>query len=151
MNTGILIIAHAPLASAFRSVVGHVFAEHLPQVLSLDIPADADVPTYLEKAKQMVDQLQERALSKVESTPAGQAPPSVLVFTDAMGATPCNVAALLGREKHIRVVTGLNLPMIWRTVSYIGHPIEDLVQRAVTGGVQCIQEVDMHLDNPCHS
>ena len=39
MNTGILIIAHAPLASALRAGVLHVFPDVELGVLALDVPA----------------------------------------------------------------------------------------------------------------
>lgn len=37
MNTGILIIAHAPLASALRECVLHVYPESAAGVLALDV------------------------------------------------------------------------------------------------------------------
>jgi PTS system ascorbate-specific IIA component len=40
MNTGILIIAHAPLASALRDCVLHVYPEAATGVLALDVLAD---------------------------------------------------------------------------------------------------------------
>ena len=38
MNTGILIIAHAPLASALRACVLHVYPEAAAGVLAQDVP-----------------------------------------------------------------------------------------------------------------
>ena len=46
---GVLIVAHAPLASALRQVAGHVFAEQLAQVGAVDVD-DAWGPEALEQA-----------------------------------------------------------------------------------------------------
>ena len=58
----------------------------------------------------------------------------VLVLTDIFGATPCNVAQKLVDGVHSRLITGVNLPMLLRAVSYRHEPLEALVSRAVIGG-----------------
>jgi PTS system mannose-specific IIA component len=65
----------------------------------------------------------------------------VLVLTDVFGATPCNVAMRLADGTHVRVVAGVNVPMLWRAVSYRNSPLPMLVERAVSGAVQGV----MHL------
>ena len=42
----------------------------------------------------------------------------VLVLTDVFGATPCNVAQKLVDGVKSRLITGVNLPMLLRSVSY---------------------------------
>lgn len=37
MNNGIVIIAHAPLASALRQCVAHVFPDRLSGVVAVDV------------------------------------------------------------------------------------------------------------------
>jgi PTS system ascorbate-specific IIA component len=66
---------------------------------------------------------------------------SVLVLTDVFGATPCNVAQKLVDGIGSRLVTGVNLPMLLRTVSYRHEPLDALVSRAVTGGTQGVMQV----------
>jgi PTS system mannose-specific IIA component len=50
MNTGILIIAHAPLASALRECVLHVYPEAAGGVLALDVQANEATDTTRSKA-----------------------------------------------------------------------------------------------------
>lgn len=121
MTTHILIIAHAPLASALQACVGHVFAERVHTVLALDVPASASAQDALAQA---------RALRQ---TLSGQA---VLVLTDAMGATPCNVARALAQDTHDQVVCGVNLPMLWRAVAYQHEPLSVVATKALEGGQQ---------------
>jgi PTS system ascorbate-specific IIA component len=77
MNTGILIIAHAPLASALRASVLHVFPEVATQILALDVPPQEATDITATHARALLSQL---------------GTPNSLVLTDVFGATPCNVA-----------------------------------------------------------
>lgn len=126
MNTGILIIAHAPLASALRECVLHVYPETASGVLSLDVlPNDSTETTRL-AAVALLNQL---------------AAPNTLVLTDVFGATPCNVAQKVVDGVHAKLVAGVNLPMLLRTVNYRHEPLDVLVARALSGGAQCIMQV----------
>jgi len=126
MTIGILIIAHAPLASALRACVLHVFPEVENSLSALDVTANEPPQDTLATARIIVDQLDA---------------PSVLVLTDVFGATPCNVAQKLVDGVHSKLVAGVNLPMLLRTVNYRHEALDLLVARALAGGSQCIMQV----------
>jgi PTS system mannose-specific IIA component len=126
MNTGILIIAHAPLASALRDCVLHVYPEAATGVLALDVLANEPTDTTRLAAVALLAQL---------------GAPNTLVLTDVFGATPCNVAQKVVDGVHSKLVAGVNLPMLLRTVNYRHEPLDVLVARALTGGAQCIMQV----------
>ena len=65
----------------------------------------------------------------------------VLVLTDIFGATPSNVAQKLVDGVNSRLITGVNLPMLLRSVSYRNEPLDALVSRAVVGGTQGVMQV----------
>ncbi len=65
----------------------------------------------------------------------------VLVLTDMFGATPSNVAQKLVDGVTSRLITGVNLPMLLRSVSYRHEPLDALVSRAVVGGTQGVMQV----------
>jgi mannose PTS system EIIA component len=67
--------------------------------------------------------------------------PNTLVLTDIFGATPCNVAQKVVDGVHSRLVAGVNLPMLLRTVNYRQEPLDVLVARALAGGIQSIMQV----------
>ena len=77
---GILIVAHAPLASALRACVLHVFADAVDSVRALDVQPHMPPEETLAQARVLARQFAE---------------PSLLVLTDVFGATPCNVAQRL--------------------------------------------------------
>lgn len=127
MNNGIFIIAHAPLASALRQCVAHVFPERVGDVLAFDVSPDATVQESLAEARRAV------------AAQFGGAP--VLLLTDVMGATPCNVARQLLGSVPARLVAGVNLPMLLRALTYQDEPIDELTARAVSGGSQGVMQV----------
>ena len=122
----VLLIAHAPLASALLSVAGHCYEEkgHLFEAIDVE-PA---------MSPETVESLARAALARLNA-------PEVLVLTDVFGATPCNVAQRLADGVHIRVVAGVNVPMLWRSLCYLGEPLDALVARAVSGASQGVMQV----------
>lgn len=126
MNTGILIIAHAPLASALRSSVLHVFPDVEGGVEALDVPA-----------QESPEATRAAALALFEKLGTAQ----TLVLTDVFGATPCNVAQKVVDGTRSKLVAGVNLPMLLRTVNYRHEALDLLVARALAGGVQSIMQV----------
>jgi mannose PTS system EIIA component len=126
----ILIIAHAPLAHALRSCALHVFPDCAPHVAAIDVQPNLPPDETLAMARVALDQL---------SRPAGIG--GVLVLTDIFGATPSNVAQRLVDGVKSRLITGVNLPMLLRSVSYRHEPLDALVSRAVIGGTQGVMQV----------
>jgi mannose PTS system EIIA component len=125
---GILVIAHAPLASALRQCVLHVFPDAAASVAALDVPAEQAPEATLAQALQLLSQL---------------GTPHTLVLSDIFGATPCNVASKLIDGTHTRLVTGVNLPMLLRSVSYRHESLDALVSRAMLGGTQGVIPVSV--------
>lgn len=120
---GIVVIAHAPLASALRQCVLHVFPDAASAVVALDVPANQPPDETLAQARVLAQQLGSE---------------HVLVLTDLFGATPCNVALRLVDGVHSRLLAGVNLPMLLRAVTYRHESLDMLVSRALAGGTQGI-------------
>lgn len=123
---GLFIIAHAPLATALRAVAQHVYPDCAGALGVLDVPADMPI-----------DEVEARAVALLSTMGAAE----VLILTDVFGATPCNVAQRLADGLRIRVVTGVNVPMLWRSLCYAGESLDALVARALAGGIQGAMQV----------
>ncbi|AOS81951.1 MULTISPECIES: PTS sugar transporter subunit IIA [Hydrogenophaga] len=123
---GILLIAHAPLASALRQCVLHVFPDAQDAVVALDV--QPNVPP-------------EETLAQARALMAQMAKPQTLVVTDMFGATPCNVAQRLVDGVRSKLVCGVNLPMLLRTVSYRHESLDALISRAIIGATQGVMQV----------
>lgn len=128
---GLLIIAHAPLASALRSVAQHTFPERLQFLEALDVHPGMS-PEEIEASARLL-------LHKVRN-------PDVLILTDVFGATPCNVAQKLALAHsdegfQVKIVAGVNVPMLWRALCYEEDAIDLLVNRAISGATQGVMPV----------
>ncbi|BCO25643.1 hypothetical protein MIZ03_0507 [Rhodoferax lithotrophicus] len=126
MNNGIFIMAHAPLASALRQCVLHVFPDAATAVAVLDVQPNTPTEETLAAARV--------ALAVLNTT-------HTLVLTDMFGATPCNVAQKLIDGVHSRMVAGVNLPMLMRAVTYRNESLDALIARVLAGGSQGIMQV----------
>jgi PTS system ascorbate-specific IIA component len=126
----ILIIAHAPLAHALRQCALHVFPDCGPELAAIDVQPNLPPEETLATARIAMEQLT-----------LGRQIKGVLVLTDIFGATPSNVAQKLVDGVKSRLITGVNLPMLLRSVSYRNEPLEALVSRAVVGGTQGVMQV----------
>ena len=126
MNNRIFIVAHAPLAQALKACAMHVYPECAAEVLALDVKAD-DTP--------------EQSLQAAQQLWLGVPEGDVLVLTDVLGATPANVAQQWARDRKAKIIAGVNLPMLLRSVCYRHEPLEGLMQRAMTGGALGVVEI----------
>ena len=123
---GLMIIAHAPLASSLKSVAEHTFPDCSRVLEALDVSPDMPLEEVEARARDM--------LARVRS-------PEALIFTDVFGATPCNVAQRLGDGVQVRVIAGVNVPMLWRSLCYATEPLEAVVARAMIGAKDGVMQV----------
>jgi mannose PTS system EIIA component len=126
----ILLICHAPLANALRQCALHVFPDCGSTVVAIDVQPNLSPEETLATARIALEQL--RGVPQVKG---------VVVLTDIFGATPSNVAQKLVDGVTSRLITGVNLPMLLRSVSYRHESLETLVSRAVIGGTQGVMQV----------
>lgn len=122
--TRLLVIAHAPLASALRQVAQHTFPECAYSLSVLDVTPEMTPETVQTQAALLLEPERE-----------------TLILTDVFGATPCNAAQRLADGSRVRVVAGVNVPMLWRTLCYAQEPIDALVERALAGAAQGVLQV----------
>ncbi|MBK6714008.1 MAG: PTS fructose transporter subunit IIA [Burkholderiales bacterium] len=120
----LLLLAHAPLATALQAVARHAFPECADRLAALDVMPESHAEEIEALARQCI-----LALSKGTD-------PETLVLTDVFGATPANVAQRLADGVRVRAVSGVNVPMLWRALNYCGLPLDELVTRSLAGGSQ---------------
>jgi PTS system ascorbate-specific IIA component len=129
--TGIVLIAHAPLASALERCVEHVYSCEpgiaKANLRALDVAPGASVDELLDQASRLVMEVNSGS--------------GVLVLTDAFGATPGNLAARLNDPGRVTVLAGVNLPMLLRAVCYRGSSLADVAEKALAGGQQGMVQV----------
>ena len=118
--TGILIVAHAPLAHALRQCALHVFPDCERGVQALDVQPHVSPDETFGAARIAMAQM-------------GGA--SILVLTDVFGATPCNVAQRLVDGVRSKLVAGVNLPSLIKLIDIRAKlPLDQAVKEAIEAG-----------------
>ena len=123
---GLFIIAHAPLASALQATAMHAFPDAAQAIAVFDVPPGASIEADETEAVARL-----AALGTAET----------LVLTDVFGATPCNIARQLAIRPGVRVVAGVNVPMLWRAINYQQKPIDELLAMVMAGAAQGVMPV----------
>ena len=125
---GILLITHNGLGDSLIDCVRHVLGVAPAHIRALSVLAKDDPVRKEEEARTLIAQLDK-----------GQ---GVLLLSDVYGATPCNIALRLREPGRVEGVAGVNLPMLLRVACYCNKPLDELVQRALDGGRECIVTLD---------
>jgi len=120
MTTGLVIISHDSVGQSLVDAAATILGM-CPMALELVSVSPGCDP----------DDVIERARTAVRRINQGD---GVLILTDMYGSTPSNVANRLAPEADIRVVAGLNLPMLIRVFNYPGMSLAELAQKAGSGG-----------------
>ena len=117
---GILLITHSSFGEALVQNACHVLNKRPAQLNQLGVAAQDDPLDLLPLAREML-----RLVDHGKG---------VLVLTDIFGATPANLATKLLEPSRIEGLTGVNLPMLLRALTYRDRGMEILLTRARDGG-----------------
>lgn len=121
MSVGLLLMTHRPLGSDLLKVATVIFGTCPSRAESLDIENDTPSELVLAEAERLIAHLDEGD--------------GVLVLTDIYGATPARLAnTLLNRHQQLRVLAGVNLPMVVRALNYSGLDLDAVAEKALAGG-----------------
>ena len=131
---GLLIITHNNVGGALFDAAISVLGNCPLRYEFLPVSQNCDPEERLEKA-----QLHLNALNQSDG---------VLVVTDMFGSTPSNIATKLASD-NVKIITGLNLPMLIRIMNYPELSLEKLVNKAVSGGQNGVIEV-LPVAQPLH-
>jgi PTS system ascorbate-specific IIA component len=117
---GIFLITHGSLGEALVQNVCHVLNKRPPQLIQLGMTAQDDPLDMLPMAREM--------LALVDKGKGA------LVLTDIFGASPANLALKLLERGRVEALTGVNMPMLLRALTYRDKGMETLLVRARDGG-----------------
>lgn len=117
---GILILGQKDFAEGLIRAVEHTFGVRPPALGAAGI-------NYSESPEQIAKLIRTR-LARVDQGDG------VLILADVYGTTHTNVARHLLKPDHVELISGANLPMVLRTLTYRKLRMPDLVDRALTGG-----------------
>lgn len=120
MSVGLLLISHNGIASNLLETARNMLGTTPLATRVLDVPFDAPV-----------DRVQMQAQEYIRNLDKGH---GVLILTDLYGSTPCNIGKNLLVSSGFKLVSGLNLPMLVRILNYPQLSLDDMAEKAVSGG-----------------
>jgi PTS system ascorbate-specific IIA component len=137
VTVGLLIVTHDQIGGALMRTAKRMFGDLPLPTRILPVTIDASPDTLLEQARSLTKEVNEGD--------------GVLVLTDMYGSTPSNIAFGLMRPGDIHVITGINLPMLIRTLNYPLLDLTALTEKAISGGregIFCCTLMEQH-SPPC--
>jgi PTS system ascorbate-specific IIA component len=116
----LLIISHGDIGSALVSAATTMLEVCPLKTEVIDVHPESNTEEVLDHAYGLVNEINDGD--------------GVLVLTDMYGSTPSNIACKLQQDENVRVVGGLNLPMLIRVLNYPNLGLDQLVEKALSGG-----------------
>jgi len=122
MATNLLLVTHGNIGEELLESARLTFGNTLPtQCHCLSVSLECDPDRIISDTHHLVETL--------------TATDNLLILTDLYGATPSNIAHQLAQQHaNVKVITGVNLPMLIRVLNYASAPIDELLKKAVSGG-----------------
>ena len=135
MSVGILLITHDDIGSSLLNSLQQMLGALPLQVRVLPIRHENEPLAFCYHAENICKSLNNEGHG-------------ILILTDLFGATPCNIACSLISNNRVRVVSGVNLPMLIKIMNYPSADLDTLAQRALSGGCQGVLDVNAMNSSP---
>ena len=121
---GLLIVAHGTLGESLIHCASHVVGQRPLYLRQLGVTIHDDPDAILPQGRDLI-----RFVDQGDG---------VLVMTDIFGATPSNIACKLLDSGRVEGISGINLPMLIRALTYRERPMTELIEKAIAGGTEGI-------------
>lgn len=117
---GLLILAEKNMGASLIAAAVHTLGSRPPQLEATDLDYTA--------SPERIDALLRQGLLNVDQNDGA------LILADVYGATHTNVACRLLVRGRVELITGVNLPMLLRVLNYRHLGMDDLIDKALSGG-----------------
>jgi PTS system ascorbate-specific IIA component len=131
VTVGLLIVTHDQIGGALLRTASRMLGKMPLPTRVLPVTIDAIPEKLVAKAQLLVTKLNDGD--------------GVLVLTDMYGSTPSNIAFGLMKPGKIHVISGINLPMLIRTLNYATLDLVTLTHKAISGareGIFCCTKTE---------
>lgn len=119
MSVGLLIITHNDIGACLLATATRMLGQCPLPAKTLAVHEESQRDSLIRQARRMAAELD-----------GGD---GVLVLTDLFGSTPANIATALQAD-DVRVLTGVNLPMLVRLLNYAALSLPEIADKALSGG-----------------
>ncbi|MCK4709026.1 MAG: PTS fructose transporter subunit IIA [Gammaproteobacteria bacterium] len=118
----ILIVTHNKIGEEILKSAETILGKCIPSVKNISIPGvlkPEELGLYADLIRTNIN-----SLEKGEG---------VLILTDIFGATPSNLVHYFASSHNVKILSGLNLPMLIRILNYAEQPLELLAKTGIVG------------------
>ncbi len=122
------MLTHEDLGEHLISCASHVVGTKPPQLAYLSVFTHDNPDTLLSHARTVIEQLD-----------SGD---GVLILSDILGATPCNIASRLVQPGKVECIAGVNLPMLVRVLTYRNEPLSVVIEKGLSGGQGGVMQIN---------
>jgi len=119
MSLALFFITHEGIASSLLRIAEAIMQKPNSNLTHYEVPMDA-----------VIDKTSSSIEKKLKQLIIDD---GILFITDIYGSTPSNIAQRLATKYHADLISGVNLPMIIRLLSYRDEPEQELLQKALEG------------------
>jgi len=120
MSVGLLLLSHQGFASNLLETAKNMLGICPLNIRILEVPLDASLEDTQQQAQDYIRQLNQGD--------------GVLILTDLYGGTPSNIGHVIIDQVNIKMVSGLNLPMLVKVLNYADADLEEIAGKAKSGG-----------------
>ena len=128
MMVGILLITHDNLGETLLDIANSILGEKTRSIATLSVAQSMEIDLVVEKALITIEQIENGK--------------GVIILTDIIGATPSNIVRRLITPNKIESISGLNLPMLLRAITYQKSELSDLLKKAEQGGKDGVLKIE---------
>lgn len=126
MSIALFFITHEGIASNLIAIGEAIIKNTKNNLSCFEVAMDADTASAVDDIENNLAQLDTKE--------------GVIFITDVFGSTPSNIAQRLADKHHAHLISGVNLPMVIRLLNYRDAAENTLIQKALDGAKQGIQQ-----------
>lgn len=120
MSAGLLLTTHGKIGRLLVDTAADIIRPLPLQSSALEV-----------RRTQAMDGLLAEGQSMIEQPDDGN---DVLILTDTYGPTPSNIAAILANSPRVKMIAGINLPMLGKIFTYPQFGLATMARNALEGG-----------------
>jgi len=124
---GIMLVAHGRIAESLLHCAVHMLGENPEHCVAIPIDSHDNFITMSARIQTCIEELNQGH--------------GVIILTDIMGGTPCNTMRDFLVPNQVEVITGMNLPMLIRTLNFRDQSLEFVIKKAMSGGIDGVLQL----------
>ena len=131
---GIILITHGSLGRSLIDCAEHVIGGALKNVAVIGMDGGGSIESMSQRAIEATSKLDDGT--------------GVLVLTDMYGGSPSNITQTLLQINNVCGISGVNLPMLIRVLTYREENLKTLVEKALSGGNEGVMQIPLKQKRP---